>query len=136
MPCIRVFVPQEILRLVKTRFSVLFFLFNSLFNRNSFSTQRPYELDESCAMFINDVHFDVLRKTVLYIHSYLEGPNHESVDTIVDAYLHRNDHNVLVLDWSQLANGNYLIDVVPNAKQVFCLFNCEMKLHFLLKVCM
>ncbi|XP_031626943.1 lipase member I-like [Contarinia nasturtii] len=87
------------------------------FQGNSFSTQRTYELDESCAMFGN-AQFDVLRKTVLYIHSYLEGPEHESVNTIVDAYLQRNDHNVLIMDWSQLAKGNYLIDVVPNAKQL------------------
>lgn len=86
-------------------------------NRNSFSTHRPYELDESCALFGN-THFDVLKKTVLYIHNYLEGPNHESVNVIVDSYLQRNDHNILVLDWSQLSNGNYLIDAVPNAKQV------------------
>lgn len=86
-------------------------------NRNSFSTHRPYELDESCALFGN-AHFDVLKKTVLYIHNYLEGPNHESVNVIVDSYLQRNDHNILVLDWSQLSNGNYLIDAVPNAKQV------------------
>lgn len=86
-------------------------------NRNSFSTHRPYELDESCALFGNS-HFDVLKKTVFYIHNYLEGPNHESVNVIVDSYLQRNDHNILVLDWSQLSNGNYLIDAVPNAKQV------------------
>lgn len=83
-----------------------------------FSNQRPYELDESCAMFGN-AHFDVLKKTILYVHGYGEGPKHESVSAIVDAYLERNDHNVLVLDWSELAKGNYLIDAVPNAKQVF-----------------
>lgn len=44
---------------------------------------------------------------------------HESVNVIVDAYLQRNDHNVLALEWSELAAGNYLIDAVPNAKQVF-----------------
>lgn len=71
-------------------------------NRNSFSTQRPYELDESCALFGN-AHFDVLKKTVLYIHNYLEGPNHESVNVIVDSYLQRNDHNILVLDWFQIS---------------------------------
>lgn len=79
--------------------------------------QRSYELDESCAMFGNS-NFDILKKTVLYIHGYLEGPEHESVNAIVDAYLRRNEHNVLVIDWSQLAIGNYLIDAVPNAKQV------------------
>lgn len=55
----------------------------------------------------------------------MEGPSHESVKVIVDSYLQRNDYNVLVLDWSQLANGNYLIDAVPNAKQVLpCALFC------------
>lgn len=93
------------------------FILFLLLHRNSFSTQRPYELDESCAMFGN-AHFDTLRKTVLYIHGHSEGSNHESVRVVVDAYLQRNDHNVLVLDWTELASGNYLIDSVPNAKQV------------------
>lgn len=104
---------------------VQFFIYKQDFNRfffslirNSFSTQRSYELSESCALFGN-AHFDVMKKTVLYIHGYLEGSNHESVNVIVDAYLQRNDHNVLALDWSELASGNYLIDAVPNAKQVF-----------------
>lgn len=103
----------------KTRFYFVFHFF--VRHRNSFATQRPYELDESCAMFGN-AHFDVLKKTVFYIHGYLEGPNHESVNIIVDSYLQRNDHNILVLDWSQLSNGNYLIDAVPNAKQVLLRF--------------
>lgn len=68
-------------------------------------------------MFGN-IHFDILKKTVLYIHGYGEGSKHESVSTIVDAYLQRNDHNILVLDWCELANGNYLVDAVPNVKQV------------------
>lgn len=88
------------------------------YTRNSFSTQRSYELNESCALFGN-AQFDAMKKTVLYIHGYLEGLMHESVNVIVDAYLQRNDHNVLALEWSELAAGNYLIDAVPNAKQVF-----------------
>lgn len=64
------------------------------------------------------------RKTMLYIHGYADESKHESVRAIVDAYLQRADHNVLVLDWSELASGNYLIDAVPNAKQVnFTLFH-------------
>lgn len=49
----------------------------------------------------------------------MEGPLQESVNVIVNAYLKRNDHNILVLDWSSLADGNYLLDAVPNAKLVF-----------------
>lgn len=81
------------------------------------SDQRIYELDETCAMF-KHANFDKQKPTVLYIHGYVEAPTHQSVSVIVQAYLQRNDHNILVLDWSQLADGNYLLDAVPNMKQV------------------
>lgn len=64
------------------------------------------------------LHFDKQKPTVLYIHGYVEAPSHESVNVIVQAYLKRNDHNVLILDWSELADGNYLFDAIPNMKQV------------------
>lgn len=93
--------------------------------RNEFENQRPYELDESCAMFASrggsrsgNEHFDTQRKTMLYIHGFAEESKHESVRAIVDAYLQRSDYNILVLDWADLAGANYLIDAVPNAKQV------------------
>lgn len=81
-------------------------------------------------MFGNS-HFVVSKKTVLYIHGYADESKFESVSAIVEAYLQRDDHNVLVLDWSELASGNYLIDAVPNAKQVFefCM-NISIKLRF------
>lgn len=103
--------------------------------RNEFSNQRPYELDESCAMFSSrggsrsgNEHFDMQRKTMLYIHGFADESKHESVRAIVDAYLQRDDYNILVLDWADLAGANYLIDAVPNAKQVtitFSLSLCE-----------
>lgn len=64
-------------------------------------------------------YFDMQRKTMLYIHGYADESRHDSVRAIVDAYLQRNDHNILVLDWAELAGENYLIDAVPNAKQVW-----------------
>lgn len=64
------------------------------------------------------LHFDKRKPTVLYIHGYVEAPWHQSVDVIVKAYLKRNDHNILVLDWSDLADGNYLLDALSNMKQV------------------
>lgn len=74
---------------------------------------------------IGNEHFDMQRKTMLYIHGYADESKHESVRAIVDAYLQRTDYNILVLDWSDLASGNYLIDAVPNAKQVIFCLNLE-----------
>lgn len=82
-----------------------------------FCDHRIYELEESHAMFVHP-DFDVDRKTVLYIHGYQETLSQESVNVVVNAYLKRKDHNVLVLDWSELANGNYALEAVPNCKQV------------------
>lgn len=55
---------------------------------------------------------------MLYIHGFADESKYESVRAIVDAYLQRSDYNILVLDWADLAGTNYLIDAVPNAKQV------------------
>lgn len=30
----------------------------------------------------------------------------------------RDDYNILVLDWTELADGNFFVDAVPNIKQV------------------
>lgn len=96
------------------------------FHRPTPTEQRAYELDETCVMFKHS-NFDKQKATVLYIHGYVEAPSHQSVNVIVQAYLQRNDHNVLVLDWSPLADGNYLLDAVPNVKQV-----CDMRSGWIL----
>lgn len=62
--------------------------------------------------------FDSLKKTVLYLHGYIENPEVESIHLIADSYIQRGDHNILILDWSELADGNYLFDAVPNTRQV------------------
>jgi pancreatic triacylglycerol lipase len=54
----------------------------------------------------------------LYAHGYIESPAEESVSVIVDAYLKRGDHNVLVLDWTELADGHYMFEALPNTKRV------------------
>lgn len=63
-------------------------------------------------------NFDKSKNTVLYIHGYLEDPDVESIHVIVDAYLLRTDVNLIVLDWGELADGNYALDALPNSKQV------------------
>lgn len=62
--------------------------------------------------------FDPANATLLYIHGYTETQANKSIDTIVRSYLQRGDHNIILLDWSQLSDGNYFMDAVPNSKQV------------------
>lgn len=49
------------------------------------------------------------------MHGYLESPESDSVRLIVNAYYTRNEHNLIVLDWSDAASGDYFINAVPNA---------------------
>lgn len=42
----------------------------------------------------------------------------ESVKVIVDAYLQRNDHNIIILDWTEDAAGSYLLSAIKKMRQV------------------
>lgn len=48
----------------------------------------------------------------------METGNSDSIHVIVNAYIKRGDHNIIVLDWAELANGHYFIDAVQNLKPV------------------
>lgn len=69
------------------------------------------------------------------MHGFVETMEVESVRVITEAYLKRGDHSeyihlyiyrnssnlfldIIVLDWGELADGNYLLDAVPNAAKV------------------
>lgn len=98
--------------------NVLFSLFPSRFsNSKTFDEHTVFPVSESHAI-MSHPKFDHNKKTVLYIHGYVEAPSHQSVHAIVEAYLTRDDYNCLVLDWAELADGNFFIDAVPNIKQV------------------
>ena len=68
-----------------------------------------------------DFHHD--RDTMLYCYGYTEDYNADSTQLIVDAYLWRNDHNILVLQWSKYSVGNYILQAVPNTVQVSVVVN-------------
>lgn len=54
----------------------------------------------------------------MYVHGYVESMAVESIHVIVDAYQRRGDQNIIVMDWGSLAEGNYVLDAVVNAKQL------------------
>ncbi|RLU19237.1 hypothetical protein DMN91_007794 [Ooceraea biroi] len=54
------------------------------------------------------------KPTVMYIHGFTENLMKNSVKTVVGAYLKRNDHNVIGVDYGVLANDSYMT-VVKNA---------------------
>ncbi|XP_072938872.1 inactive pancreatic lipase-related protein 1-like [Epargyreus clarus] len=57
--------------------------------------------------------------TVLYIHGFIETAQQESIQVMVNAYLEaRPETNVLLLDWSNMAHGSYLVNAARNTKKV------------------
>lgn len=79
---------------------------------------RIYDYNEFDDILQHD-KYNTSHETVLYIHGYLESPESDSVRLIVNAYHSRNEHNLIVLDWSDAAYGDYFITAVPNAITVF-----------------
>lgn len=75
--------------------------------------------------------YDANQTTVLYSHGYLESPESDSVRSIVDAYHSRKSHNLIVLDWSDAAYGDYFKNAVPNSITVISLvFSIEVFNYF------
>ncbi|XP_049533428.1 serine/threonine-protein phosphatase PP2A 65 kDa regulatory subunit isoform X2 [Anopheles darlingi] len=82
-----------------------------------YEDHETYGLDKA-EDILRHSRFDKSKKTVMYFHGYIESPEVESVHVIADAYLKRGDHNIIILDWAQLADGNYLLEAVPNCKKL------------------
>ena len=60
--------------------------------------------------------------TVIYIHGYLEdGEFGYSAERLRDAFLHRNDHNFIAVDWSAFSRyitGLAYFGNIPKLKEV------------------
>ncbi|XP_050355209.1 phospholipase A1 member A-like [Nymphalis io] len=72
---------------------------------------------KNITLLLDNPEFDLQKPTVFYIHGYVEIASDASVLCVMDAYVKRGDYNILVLDWANLAFGNYL-NVVVNIKKV------------------
>lgn len=97
--------------LVAEQMKLFFFYGPNYFDHRIFDYS---ELDD----ILLDDNFDANRTTVLYIHGFQESPESESVHLFVDAYNRRDEHNLIVLDWSDGASGDYLTNAVPNSVTV------------------
>lgn len=76
-----------------------------------------YDIDQT-ANILSHQNFGHNKQTVCYLHGYEESLGSDSVSAVINAYIERNDHNILLIDWSPLADGNYFVDAVANLKQV------------------
>lgn len=87
------------------------------FSSKTIDVKKDFQLDEGVDI-LSHSEYNPAYTTTLYIHGYNETQANESIEVIVKSYLQRGDHNVILLDWSLLADGNYFLDAVPNCKQV------------------
>lgn len=76
---------------------------------------------------VNHKSFNQSRMTVFYIHGFNENVTSLSVQTVVSAFIHRKSHNILVLDWSDYATGNYVTQAVPNLMRVSLFSRCSVQ---------
>jgi hypothetical protein len=52
------------------------------------------------------------------MHGYLQQIDDENIQTTVAAYQSRNDYNILVLDWTSIASGDYVFKALPDTVAV------------------
>jgi hypothetical protein len=64
---------------------------------------------------LHNAAYDSKKSTVIYCFGYTELYESPSTQLIVNAFLMRRDHNILVFNWSSIDAGNYFLDAVPNA---------------------
>lgn len=82
----------------------------------SSTSQEVYGLSK-LADIPKNTKFVASRKTVLYIHGYIESLATSTTRTIINAYIQEVSYNLLVLDWSALAGGSYP-SAVANCSEV------------------
>lgn len=87
------------------------------FYGKNFFDHKIYDHNELDEIVQND-NFNANQTTVLYIHGYLESVESETVRLIVNAYQIRNEHNLIIVDWSDAASGDYFLNAVPNSMTV------------------
>lgn len=83
----------------------------------SYSNRQIYSLNEIPQMTQHQ-SYDPNRRTILLIHGFTDSVSGITVRSVVSAYDIRKDHNLMVLDWSQSASGDYYTQAVPNCASV------------------
>lgn len=89
----------------------------TIFNSFSATEHTKYKFKDAVKMLKNP-KFDNQKKTVIYIHGFLEGLFAESVKTVVNSYAARKDHNIVILDWHAQAAPEYFLHAVKNVFKV------------------
>ncbi|CAO1415320.1 unnamed protein product [Diamesa hyperborea] len=56
--------------------------------------------------------------TVFYFHGFQGSMASPHITLIIQSYLTRADSNIVIVDWTQLSNSNYMLEIVPNVYKV------------------
>ena len=83
-------------------------------------TADSYELIDlnNTIKLLNHPDYDNNRSTMLYGFGYTEKFTSISTQTIVESYVERGDHNILVIEWSSYNRGSYTLEAIPNTRIV------------------
>ncbi|XP_077289223.1 pancreatic triacylglycerol lipase-like isoform X2 [Arctopsyche grandis] len=77
-----------------------------------------YKLPRSQEL-LTDGKFQKSNPTILYVHGFEETAEQESVKVMAEAYLKgQPDTNFVLVDWANMAFGNYVLNAAPNTKKV------------------
>lgn len=80
-------------------------------NNHEYSLATASELTKS-------FEFNKTSPTVFYFHGFQGNMTSDHILLIVNSYLIRNDSNLVIVDWTQLSNSNYILEIVPNVWKV------------------
>lgn len=61
--------------------------------------------------------FQFNRQTVFYIHGWTESFESQHINIVSKAYIERNDHNIVIVDWGKYSVGGYYL-TIPKFTQI------------------
>lgn len=82
---------------------------------NSSKIYTRFYIDELSDLIAHE-KFNINRKTVLYVHGWIDDYDSEGSQLVTESYINRNDHNILFVDWGQYSVTELLITVLQCTK--------------------
>lgn len=77
-----------------------------------------YLSNENITSLLNNVHYFNNRPTVVYAYGFTQTYDSNATQRVIEAYIERNDHNILLIDWFKYSSGDYIYHAVPSAPKV------------------
>lgn len=55
---------------------------------------------------------------MIYAFGYTEKFTSQSTQMVVNSFISRDDHNILIVEWSEYSRGSYIFEAIPNSYKV------------------